>query len=131
MTLETLLRAAYGANILILLPVVATMARPDGTATIFGPAVPESPGLRLLVAALWTGIMVASALGLFAPRAFAGVLVLQVVYKALWLGLFILPLWRAEGAAAVPWDPVVPFALIVLLWPLLIAALWRAGHWSV
>lgn len=130
MTLDSLIRAAYGVNILILLPVVATLARADSTSAIFGPAVPESAGLRLLVAALWTGILVASALGLFAPRAFAGVLVLQVIYKALWLGLFIVPLWRDQGTAAVPWGPVVPFALIVLLWPVLIAALWREGHWS-
>lgn len=114
------LRLAYAANILILVPVVGALLW-SGTAAVFGAGIPDSPPLRLLVAALWGAILLCSVLGLAQPRAMAGVLVLQVLYKTGWLATFVLPAWRAGDP--VPWGPAFTFVPIVLLWPVL---LWRA-----
>ncbi len=124
--LDTLLRAAYGLNILILLPVVGSMlAGANGpTVQAFQHRIADSPGLRLLVASLWAAILLCSALGLVQPRAFVGVLLLQVIYKSLYLALFILPLIRSEGWNAAPWGIALSFLLIIALWPGLIWAAW-------
>ncbi|GJE01189.1 hypothetical protein [Methylobacterium isbiliense] len=114
---DLLLRLAYAANILILLPVV-TALHWRGTAGVFGPEVADSPALRLLVAALWGAILVCSAIGLAWPRVMVGILVLQVVYKSIWLVTFVLPVWRAGDP--VPWGPALTFVPIVLLWPVIL-----------
>lgn len=124
--IDTLLRAAYGLNILILLPVVGSMLVGANGATVqaFEHKVGESPGLRLLVASLWAAILLCSAAGLLQPRAFVGVLVLQVIYKSLYLGLFVLPLVRTQGWSAAPHGVTLSFIVIVALWPALIWAAW-------
>lgn len=126
MPVDLLLRAAYAANVLILLPVVAGLLLVRDPSAVFGPAVPESAALRLLVASLWGAILVCSLAGLAWPRAFAGVLVLQVVYKAAWLVLHVAPTLIREPAA-VPWGPAAVFVPIVLLWPLILARLAAEG----
>jgi len=122
---DTLLRAAYGLNILILVPVVWWTL--SGTQAFEG-RVDDSPGLRLLVASLWAAILACSVLGLVAPRAFVGVMVLQVIYKSLYLALFVWPLIRAGGWSAAPMGITSSFLLIIALWPLLIWAAWRPGQ---
>lgn len=113
------LRLAYGANIVILVPVCWAMfsGRLDA---VFQGAVPPSDGLRLLVGSLWLAILLASAAGLAVPRFFAPVLLVQIVYKAIWLAVFVAPLIRA-GAPNVPWGIAATFAGIVLVWPFLFA----------
>ncbi|MEL7230231.1 MAG: hypothetical protein AAGK38_10030 [Pseudomonadota bacterium] len=88
---------------------------------VFGPSVSEEPGLRLLVASLWSAILIASVAGLIWPAFFAPLLVVQIIYKALWLGLFVYPLWQAT--AAYPTGPAHVFVVIVLTYP---ALLWAA-----
>lgn len=115
---DILLRAAYGANILILAPVVVALVMTGSPSAVFGPSVSESPGLRLLVASLWGAILVCSALGLFAPHAFVAILVLQVIYKSAWLLSYVVPAWRR--GLPVPWGPAVTFLAIVLIWPIIL-----------
>lgn len=95
MNVDLLLRLAYGANILILMPVVLALVGTGGPTAVFGPGVADSPVLRTLVASLWGAILVCSGLGLFAPREFVAILLLQVIYKSAWLLAFVLPAWRA------------------------------------
>lgn len=129
MASEHLLRAAYAANILILAPVLIGLAlgRNGPDVPALGGAIAESEGLRLLVMSLWGGILALSALGLIAPGAFWPVLLLQVIYKSAWLAAYVAPVWRAEGAAAVPWGPAACFALIVAIWPVILYQAWREG----
>lgn len=124
--LDSLLRAAYGLNILILLPVVYWMLSGSNSTGLqaFEFKVADSPGLRLLVASLWAAIMLCSLFGLAQPRAFVGVMLLQVIYKSLYLGLFIWPLVRSSGWSSAPLGVTISFILIVLLWPALIWAAW-------
>lgn len=115
------LRIAYAANILILVPIaIPTLLRlGDAAQGRFD----ESAGWRTLVGALWTAILVLSLLGLRAPLVYCPVLLLQVIYKGLWLGVYALPrLCRGEGRG-VPAGIAVSFAAIVLVWPWLIP--WR------
>ena len=125
--LDTLLRSAYGLNILFLVPVVGYLLISAGgpTVAVFEGKVPESAGLRLLVASLWAAILVCSVFGLISPRAFVGVLLLQVIYKSLYLALFVGPQIRSQGWDAVPWGVSLSFILIIGLWPGLIWAAWK------
>jgi hypothetical protein len=112
-----LLKIAYAANILILVPVCWSMFTTQGTATVFNGTVDESAGLRLLVGSLWTAILCASVAGLFAPQFFAPLLLVQIFYKSLWLLAFILPLILAGK----PWPFGIAacFAAIVVTYPFL------------
>ena len=119
----TILWLPYAANIVILVPVVWSMFASGGTDGVFEGKVEDSPGLRLLVGSLWLAILLGSVAGLFAPRFFLPILLVQVVYKGAWLVAFVLPLWRAGGWDAVPGGITTVFVAIVLLWPLVV---WRA-----
>ena len=121
MAAETLLRLTYGANILLLVPAMGALL--SGPASrVFGAAAPESPALKSLVAALWGAILACSVVGLWRPREMAAILLLQVVYKAAWLLLFVLPAWRAGGPA--PVRTAAAFLPMVVLWPLVLVRAW-------
>lgn len=121
-----MLRIPFVINILILAPVCWSMFFADNgrAQPAFEGKAPESRPLRLLVASFWSAILVLSLAALAEPSAFVPVLVLQVVYKALWLAVFALPEARRAGRDALPMGVTVSFAAIVLVWPFFIAAAW-------
>ena len=114
-----ILRVAYAANILILMPVCRAMLTERSGLAVFQGAVAESAGLRLLVFTLWLAMLLASVAGLFAPALFAPVLMIQIVYKTAWLALFVAPL-VTKGQPA-PIGVAATFAAIVLSYPVLLA----------
>lgn len=83
----------------------------------------ESAGWRMLAGSLWTAILVLSLLGLRWPLTFSPVLLLQLIYKSLWLAMYGWPLWRAGHVERIPPGMAWSFLGIVLLWPWLIP--WR------
>jgi hypothetical protein len=119
-----MLRTPFAINILILLPVCIAMAtaRDGGIATVFEGRVAASDGLRTIVFGMWTAILLASFAGLVWPERLLPLLGLQIVYKALWLGLFAWPLYRVGGWAALPGGITASFVFIVAVWPFF---LWR------
>jgi hypothetical protein len=117
------LRFAYAANIIILVPIVATMASSNGVARVFEGRVDDSTGLRLLVGSLWFAILLGSVAGLRWPDFFAPLILVQIVYKSTWLALFVLPLVANGRSGDVPWGISVTFMAIVLIYPLLF---WKA-----
>lgn len=119
MSKSIFLQIAYGANILILVPVVWSMMTGNGAVGVFEGKLAPSSGLELLVGSLWAAILLASVAGLFAPQFFAPVLLIQIIYKALWLGLFIYPLYKASGSDAIPSGITTVFVLIILSYPFL------------
>jgi hypothetical protein len=112
------LKIAYIANILILVPTCWSMFSMHSGQRVFEGAVAESAGLRLLVASLWTAILAASVCGLFFPRFVAPLLLVQIVYKTLWLAVFVIPL-MLQPTAKWPSGVAICFALIVLSYPFL------------
>ncbi|PZU96004.1 MAG: hypothetical protein DCE90_11285 [Pseudanabaena sp.] len=109
----------YIANIIILVPVAM------GTLFNLFPVAdghfPESAGWRLLVGSLWTAILAGSVMGLFNPLTFSPLLLLQVIYKALWLWVYTLPrLINGDPYREIHWAISIIFILIVLLYPFVI-----------
>jgi hypothetical protein len=114
---------AYGFNILILVPVVWSMFFGPGVVNVFENKVAESAGLRLMVGSLWFAILLASFAGFIWPSFFAPVVLVQIVYKSLWLLVFVLPLIRTSAPFPVGISAV--FAGIVISYPVL---LWLASR---
>lgn len=112
------MRFAYLANVCILVPIagMTLLGWSDAAQGRFS----ESPGWRVLVGALWTGILVLSLLGLRAPLIFSPVLVLQLIYKSLWLLMYAAPRWLSGRGDQVPPGIAVSFVVIVVVWPWLI-----------
>jgi hypothetical protein len=120
---------AYGFNILILVPVVYALLVGGGVTNVFESKVPESAGLRLMVGSLWFAILLSSVGGFIWPGFFAPVVILQVIYKSLWLLLFILPL--AQSGAPIPIGITAVFVLIVVSYPVLFWLAIRATSPSI
>ena len=113
------LRVVYLANVFVAGQIgYSALFTPDrAVATVFQHAVAPSEGLRV-VGALWLAIAVLSAAGLFAPRQFVVVLLLQLVYKASWLAVAGVPALRAGEAYprgmfwfSVVWVAVLPWVI--------------------
>lgn len=115
-----LLRLAYVANILILVPVVHAMLIGGETTRVFEDRVADSAGLRIMVGSLWAAILLASIAGLGWPQFFAPVLLIQIVYKALWLVLFVAPAARRTGLTSIPFGISATFLVIVLTYPVIL-----------
>ena len=118
-----ILRFAYAANILILLPVCYSLLLGGGVPAVFDGQVADSSGLRLLVGSFWSTILILSVAGLAWPATLAPLLVFQILYKSLWLGLFVLPLLASGQASDIPRGVTISFVAIIIVWPLL---LWKA-----
>lgn len=114
------LRIAYAANIIILAPVCYSMFLGDAVGAVFEGKVPESDGLRLLVGSLWLAILISSMAGLLWPAFFAPIILVQIIYKLVWLATFTIPIGAANGVAAVPLGISTTFALIVFTYPILL-----------
>jgi len=109
----------YLANIAILVPVA--FGSLTGLLPISRGHFPESAGWRTITGSMWTAILVCSIAGLFHPIIFAPILLLQVLYKAVWLVFYVLPRLRnADSRKDIHWGMAVSFLLIVMFYPLVI-----------
>lgn len=64
---------------------------------------------------MWAGFAVVSAFGIFQPLRFLPLVVFDVVYKAIWLGLVAWPLWRSGTLAGHPAEEMT----VAFLWGVL------------
>jgi hypothetical protein len=109
----------YFANIVILVPVA--LGSLTGLLPISRGHFQESPGWRTLTGSLWTGILVCSIAGLFYPIIFAPILLLQVIYKTLWLFFYVLPrLKNAASRKEIHLGIAASFLLIIIFYPIVI-----------
>ncbi len=114
----------YAVNIAVLTPVCwALLAGPEPRATGSEVAGLTAPVLGFLVASLWTGILVCSVIGLMLPREMMAVLILQVIYKAVFLAREALPSLVAGIQDGPPLLLTIIFLAIVLTYPIVI---WHA-----
>jgi hypothetical protein len=114
-----LLLLPYVFNILVLVPV--------GLLTLFGGErggriasqgkFPESEGFRTILGSLWTALLIGSVLGLFCPVPMSPLLLIQVIYKTLWLVVFVLPRLAGGRSGEVPWGVSLTFLVIVVSYP--------------
>lgn len=112
------IQLAYAANLIILLPIaVPTLLGLWDTAQH---RFEESAGWRVLVGALWTAIFIGSALGLRAPLQYAPLLLMQIIYKTLWLAVYAAPRLLRRQTAQIPSGIALCFIAIVLVYPLVL-----------
>ena len=113
------LHLPYIFNIIVLIPI--------GLMTLFGGErggqmasqgkFQESEGFRTILGSLWTAILIGSVLGLFWPVPMSPLLLIQVIYKTLWLLLFVLPRLLSGRRREIPWGITLTFLAIVLSYP--------------
>lgn len=112
----------YVFNIAVLIPVglLTLFGGSSGCRWVFQNRFPENEGIRTILGSLWTAILGVSFLGLLMPVTMTPLLLIQVIYKSLWLLVFVLP--RVIGARCheVPWGIAITFLVIVVSYPLVI-----------
>ena len=109
------LRALYLLNIILLAFVATpTLFKPLSAATsVFQNAIAPSKGLAI-IGAFWMTILILSICGLFYPKKFELVFLVQLIYKSIWLLIVVVP--------AISNKEVYPkgVAVFFLIWVLLI-----------
>lgn len=78
---------------------------------------PESEGFRTILGSLWTAILLGSILGLFYPVSMSPLLLIQVIYKTLWLLVFVTPRLIGGRISEVPSGIALVFLVIVVSYP--------------
>ena len=112
----------YLFNILVLIPVGLTTpfeGVPIGR-LVFQGKLPESAEFRRNSGSFWTAILIGSVIGLFHPVSMSPLLLIQVIYNSLWLGVFVVPLLVRGRGGEVQWGIAGTFLFIVLTYPWLI-----------
>ena len=109
----------YIFNILVLVPVglLTLLGGERGGRLACQDKFPESEGFRTILGSLWTAILIGSVLGLFYPVPMSPLLLIQVVYKSLWLAVFVLPRLLGGRGGEVPWGIAGTFLVIVVSYP--------------
>lgn len=113
-----ILLVPYLMNVLILLPIALS--------TIFDlfatdqSKFSKSEGWQKLIGSVWFGILFLSILGIFYPLLFCPILMLQVLYKSMWLATYALPRLIKRRFAELPIGITVSFIFIVITYPLII-----------
>jgi hypothetical protein len=78
---------------------------------------PESEGFRTILGSLWTAILLGSILGLIFPVQMSPLLLIQVIYRTLWLSVFVMPRLLKGKVSEVPTGIALVFLVIVLNYP--------------
>jgi hypothetical protein len=113
---------AYVLNILILIPValITLLGGQAGNRRVFQNKFTESEGTRTILGSLWTAILIGSCLGLFYPVQMSPILILQVIYKSVWLLVFVVPRLVTGRGREVPWGVAITFLVVVVSYPWII-----------
>jgi hypothetical protein len=116
----TLLQVPYIFNIVVLVGVglLTLLGGERGGQVACQGKFPESEGYRTILGSLWTAILIGSGVGLVFPVTMSPLLLIQVIYKLLWLLVFVLPRLRTGRIGEIPWGIAATFAVIVVsyLW---------------
>ena len=109
----------YIFNILVLIPVglLTLLGGERGGQLACQKKFPESEGFRTILGSLWTAILLGSILGLVFPVQMSSLLLIQVIYKSLWLLVFVKPRLSKLEISEVPSGIALVFLVIVLSYP--------------
>jgi hypothetical protein len=115
----TLLLLPYAFNILVLVPIglLTLLGGEQGGQLACQGKFPESAGFRTILGSLWTAILIGSVLGVFYPVTMLPLLLIQVIYKTLWLLVFVRPRLVGGRSGEVPWGISLTFLVIVVSYP--------------
>ncbi len=115
----TRLLLPYAFNILVLVPIglMTLLGGERGGRLACQGKFPESAGFRTILGSLWTAILIGSVLGVFYPVTMSPLLLIQVIYKTLWLLVFVLPRMLGERSQELPWGISLTFLVIVVSYP--------------
>ena len=110
---------SYIFNIIVLIPVglLTLLGGERGGQLACQNKFPESEGFRTILGSLWTAILIGSVLGLFFPVTMSALLLIQVIYKSLWLLVFVMPRLLKGKISEVPSGITLVFLVIVLSYP--------------
>lgn len=114
-----LLLLPYLFNIVVLVPIgsLTLLGGERGGRIASQGKFPESEGFRTILGSLWTALLIGSVLGLFCPVPMSPLLLIQVIYKTLWLVVFVLPRLVGGRSGEVPWSISLTFLVIVVSYP--------------
>jgi ABC-type spermidine/putrescine transport system permease subunit I len=100
----TLLQIAYVLDIMVSVPVAFTtlIGHERAARFLFKESLPASDSFRIILGSLWMAVLLCCIAGIFFPIAMSPILLLQVIYKGLWLMLFAVPRWIGGRGAEVP-----------------------------
>ncbi|BDC34172.1 hypothetical protein Noda2021_01300 [Candidatus Dependentiae bacterium Noda2021] len=117
----------YIINIIILVPVCYLMFFGNNRESIivFQRMVKDSLPLRLLVGSMWFSILTCSFLGVMYPHKLVAILLMQWIYKALYILVYVIPNALNKGIKNTALGIAISFAAIVITWPYFIAVLWH------
>jgi hypothetical protein len=109
----------YIFNIIILIPIglLTLVGGEKGGQLACQNKFPESEGFRTILGSLWTAILIGSVLGLFFPITMSALLLIQVIYKTLWLMVYAMPRLLKRRSNEVPWGIALTFLVIVVSYP--------------
>lgn len=109
----------FSFNIIVLVPIglLTLLGGERGGQLACQGKFPESEGFRTILGSLWTAILLGSILGLFYPVTMSPMLLIQVIYKTLWLIVFVLPRMQKGRIREVPWGIAIVFLVIVVSYP--------------
>lgn len=116
-----LLRSIYIANI-ILAGTVGWMSLFDpsrASITVFSGTTEPNIPMRI-VGSFWLTIALLSGVGLFSPVRFSVVLLVQLIYKSLWLLAVAVPAILAERTDSIPIGMAIFFTIWVIILPFVI-----------
>ena len=115
----TLLHLPYIFNIIVLIPIglLTLLGGEKGGQLACQSKFPESEGFRTILGSLWTAILIGSVLGLFFPITMSALLLIQVIYKSLWLLVYAIPRMLKQGSNEVPWGIASTFLVIIVSYP--------------
>ncbi len=115
----TLLHLPYIFNIIVLIPIglLTLLGGEKGGQLACQNKFPENEGFRTILGSLWTAILIGSVLGLFFPITMSALLLIQVIYKTLWLLVYAMPRMLKQHSKEVPWGIALTFLVIVLSYP--------------
>lgn len=116
-----LIRAVYVANILVAGQVgwISVFARERAARFIFEGTMTPNSAISL-VGCFWLAIAALSFVGLFAPLQLSAVLVIQLLYKGLWLLAIAFPAIASGQAETMPMTLVTFFVIWVIVLPFVI-----------
>jgi hypothetical protein len=115
----TLLVLPYVFNIIILIPIglLTLLGGDKGGQLACQGKFPESEGFRTILGSLWTAILIGSVLGLLFPITMSALLLIQVIYKTLWLLVYAMPRMLKQRNSEVPWGIASTFLIIIVSYP--------------